>query len=394
MLNQNDFRLIKTCAGARAGELITPHGLVPTPVFLPVGSQGAIKTLTPEEVKDIGIKMVLANTYHLYLRPGIEVVAKMGGLHKFMAWDGAILTDSGGYQLFSLAPLCKVSDDGVTFRSHIDGSEHFLTPELAMQYQEALGADIIMVLDECSAYGDSLEKVQRAMLRTHRWAERCQKAQKRRDQALYAIIQGGVFPQLRRQSAEYLTSLGFAGYAIGGLSVGEPKKVTLAMVEETASLLPGNKPRYLMGVGSPEDIVEGVARGIDIFDSALPTRVARNGALFTWQGRRNIKNAAFSRMDQPIVPDCDCYTCRTFSAAYLHHLFKGEELLAYRLATIHNLSFIHNLMSKLRSAVLNGAFTTFKDNFWASYRPTDEQTRFNQKQKWLRSRKWRMEECL
>ena len=394
MLNQNDFRLIKTCAGARVGELITPHGLVPTPVFLPVGSQGAIKTLTPEEVKDIGIKMVLANTYHLYLRPGIEVVAKMGGLHRFMAWDGAILTDSGGYQLFSLAPLCKVSDDGVTFRSHIDGSEHFLTPELAMQYQEALGADIIMVLDECSAYGDSLEKVQRAMLRTHRWAERCQKAQKRRDQALYAIIQGGVFPQLRRQSAEYLTSLGFAGYAIGGLSVGEPKKVTLAMVEEMASLLPENKPRYLMGVGSPEDIVEGVARGIDIFDSALPTRVARNGALFTWQGRRNIKNAAFSRMDQPIVPDCDCYTCRTFSAAYLHHLFKGEELLAYRLATIYNLSFIHHLMGKLRSAVLNGTFSTFKDNFWASYQPTDEQTRFNQKQKWLKSRKWRAEECL
>ncbi len=386
MLNQNDFRLIKTCAGARAGELITPHGLVPTPVFLPVGSQGAIKTLTPEEVKDIGIKMVLANTYHLYLRPGIEVVAKMGGLHKFMAWDGAILTDSGGYQLFSLAPLCKVSDDGVTFRSHIDGSEHFLTPELAMQYQEALGADIIMVLDECSAYGDSLEKVQRAMLRTHQWAERCQKAQKRHDQALYAIIQGGVFPQLRRQSAEYLTSLDFAGYAIGGLSVGEPKKVTLATVEEMASLLPENKPRYLMGVGSPEDIVEGVARGIDIFDSALPTRVARNGALFTWQGRRNIKNAAFSRMDQPIVPDCDCYTCRTFSAAYLHHLFKGEELLAYRLATIHNLSFIHHLMGKSRSAVLNGTFSTFKDNFWASYQPTDEQTRFNQKQKWLKSR--------
>ena len=386
MLNQNDFRLIKTCAGARAGELITPHGLVPTPVFLPVGSQGAIKTLTPEEVKDIGIKMVLANTYHLYLRPGIEVVAKMGGLHKFMAWDGAILTDSGGYQLFSLAPLCKVSDEGVTFRSHIDGSEHFLTPELAIQYQEALGADIIMVLDECSAYGDSLEKVQRAMLRTHRWAERCQKAQKRHDQALYAIIQGGIFPQLRRQSAEYLTSLGFAGYAIGGLSVGEPKKVTLGMVEEMASLLPEDKPRYLMGVGSPEDIVEGVARGIDIFDSALPTRVARNGALFTWQGRRNIKNAAFSRMDQPIVPDCDCYTCRTFSAAYLHHLFKCEELLAYRLATIHNLSFIHNLMGKIRSAILDGTFSAFRDNFLASYQPTDEQTRVDQKQKWLKSR--------
>jgi len=386
--NQNDFRLIKTCpvGGARAGELVTPHGLVPTPVFLPVGSQGAVKTLTPEEVKDIGIKMVLANTYHLYLRPGIEVVAEMGGLHKFMAWDGAILTDSGGYQLFSLAPLCRVSNEGVTFRSHIDGSEHFLTPELVIQYQEALGADIIMVLDECSAYGGSLEKVQQAMVRTHQWAERCQKAQKRNDQSLYAIIQGGVFPQLRRQSAEYLTSLGFAGYAIGGLSVGEPKKVTLDMVEETVALLPEDKPRYLMGVGSPEDIVEGVARGIDIFDSALPTRVARNGALFTWHGRRNIRNAAFSRQDAPIVSDCDCYTCRTFSAAYLHHLFKSEELLVYRLATIHNLSFIHSLMGKIRSTILNGTFSTFKDNFRAGYQPTDEQTRFNQKQKWLKSR--------
>ncbi len=384
----NDFRLIQTCpkSGTRAGELITAHGLVPTPVFLPVGSQGAIKTLTPEEVKDIGVRMVLANTYHLYLRQGIEVVAKMGGLHKFMAWDGAILTDSGGYQIFSLAPLRRVSDEGVTFRSHIDGSKHFITPELIVQFQEALGADIIMVLDECPAYGDSPEKVQEAMVRTHQWAKRCQQAQKRNDQALYAIVQGGIFPQLRRQSAEYLTSLDFSGYAIGGLSVGEPKEATLAMVEETVAFLPEDKPRYLMGVGSPEDIVEGVARGIDMFDSALPTRVARNGALFTWQGRHNIRNAAFSRMDQPIVPDCDCYTCRTFSVAYLHHLFKSEELLAYRLATIHNLNFIHNLMSKIRGAILDGTFSTFRDNFRANYQPTDEQTRFSQKQKWLKSR--------
>ncbi len=388
MADLNNFCLRQTCpvSGARVGELVTAHGLVPTPVFLPVGSQGTVKTLTPEEVKGIGLKMVLANTYHLYLRPGIEVVDRMGGLHKFMAWDGAILTDSGGYQVFSLAPLRRVSDEGVTFRSHIDGSEHFLTPELAIQYQEVLGADIIMVLDECSAYDDSFEKVQEAMVRTHQWAERCRKAQRRDDQTLYAIIQGGVFPQLRRQSAEYLTSLGFSGYAIGGLSVGEPKEVTLAMVEETAALLPGDKPRYLMGVGSPEDIVEGVARGIDIFDSALPTRVARNGALFTWQGRRNIRNAAFSRMEQSLVPDCDCYTCRTFSAAYLHHLFKSEELLAYRLATIHNLKFIHDLMNKIRSAILSGTFSAFKEGFRANYRPTDEQARFNQKQKWLKSR--------
>jgi len=382
----NDFRLINSVSGARAGELITPHGVVPTPVFLPVGSQGTVKTLTPEEVKDIGVRMVLANTYHLYLRPGIEVVAKMGGLHKFMAWDGAILTDSGGYQIFSLAPLRQVSDEGVTFRSHIDGSEHFITPELIIQFQEALGADIIMVLDECSAYGDSLEKVRKAMVRTHQWAERCQRAQKRNGQALYAIVQGGIYPELRRRSAEYLTSLDFPGYAIGGLSVGEPKEMTLAMVEETVALLPGNKPRYLMGVGSPEDIVEGVARGMDMFDSALPTRVARNGALFTGQGRRNIRNAAFSRMEQPVVPDCECYTCRTFSAAYLHHLFKSEELLALRLATIHNLHFIHKLTGKIRSAILDGTFSAFRDNFLASYQPTDEQTRVSQKQKWLKGR--------
>ena len=388
MTNLSGFRLLQTCpvSGARAGELITPHGMVPTPVFLPVGSQGTVKTLTPEEVKDIGLRMVLANTYHLYLRPGIKVVAEMGGLHKFMAWHGAILTDSGGYQVFSLAPLRKVNDGGVTFRSHIDGSEHFITPESIIHFQEALGADIIMVLDECTAYGDSLEKVRQAMARTHQWAERCRKAKKHNDQSLYAIVQGGMYPELRRQSAGYLTSLDFAGYAIGGLSVGEPKEVTLAMVEETVPLLPGDKPRYLMGVGSPEDIVEGVSRGIDIFDSALPTRVARNGALFTGQGRRNISNAAFRRMESPIDPDCDCYTCRTFSAAYLHHLFKSGELLALRLATIHNLSFISRLMGEIRSAIMNGTFSTFRDNLLTNYQPTDEQMRVSQKQKWLESR--------
>ena len=384
---KNGFRLIKTCGGARAGELVTPHGAVPTPLFMPVGSQGAVKTLTPEEVKGIGYGMVLANTYHLYLRPGIEVVAGLGGLHKFMAWDGAILTDSGGYQIFSLAPLCRVSEEGVTFRSHIDGSEHFLTPELAIEYQEKLGADIIMVLDVCPAYGDSFEKVQQAMELTHRWAERCQKAHKRQHQALYAIVQGGVSPELRRQSAEFLTALDFAGYAIGGLSVGEPKKDTFEMVEKTVALLPEDRPRYLMGVGSPEDIVEGAARGIDIFDSALPTRVARNGAMFTWEGRRNISNAAFSRMEPPIVPDCGCYTCRTFSAAYLHHLFKCEELLSYRLATIHNLYFIHVLMEKVRSAIMDGTFPRFREEFWSRYQPTNEQVRVSQKQKWLKSKR-------
>jgi queuine tRNA-ribosyltransferase len=387
-LVNNPFRLIKSCPStkARAGELLTPHGVVPTPVFLPVASQGAIKTLTPEEVKAVGMSMVLANTYHLYLRPGIGVIEKLGGLHKFMGWDRALLTDSGGYQIFSLAPLRRVDDEEVTFRSHIDGSEHHFTPEMVIQFQEALGADIIMVLDECPAHDDGWERVKAAMERTHRWAERCQKAQKRRDQALYAIVQGGIFPELRRQSAAYLTSLGFTGYAIGGLSLGEPKKVTLAMIEETVAMLPADKPRYLMGVGSPEDIVEGVARGCDIFDSALPTRVARNGALFTWQGRHNIHNAVYSQMEEPVVTDCDCYTCRNFSAAYLHHLFNSGELLAYRLTTIHNLSFISSLINKIRGAIQNGTFPSFKESFLASYQPTNEELRLSQKQKWLKSR--------
>ena len=380
---------MQTCphSKARAGELLTPHGTVATPVFLPVGSQGAVKTLTPEEVKDIGMSMLLANTYHLYLRPGIAAVEKAGGLHSFMGWDGAILTDSGGYQVFSLASLRQVNDEGVIFRSHIDGSQHLISPELVIGFQEALGADIIMVLDECPAHDDSFEKVSRAMSRTHQWAGRCRRAQKRSDQALYAIVQGGIFPELRRQSAEYLTSLEFPGYAIGGLSLGEPKRVTLDITEETVALLPEHKPRYLMGVGSPEDLLEGIARGVDMFDSALPTRVARNGALFTGQGRRNIGNAAYRQMEQPVDPGCDCYTCRTFSAAYLHHLFNCGELLAYRLATIHNLRFISNLMSKARSAILDGTFNSFKDDFLVGYQPTDEQMRLNQKQRWLKSRR-------
>jgi len=385
-LPQEHFRLLKTCDGARAGELFTAHGMVPTPVFLPVGSQAAVKTLTPEEVRDTGFGMILANTYHLYLRPGVDVIAKMGGLHRFMAWDGAILTDSGGYQVFSLAPLCRVTDEGVTFRSHIDGSEHFLTPELAIQYQEALGADVIMVLDECPAYDVSQPKVRRSLTRTHRWAEKCLRAHQRSDQALYAIVQGGIFPELRRDSVEYLAVLDFPGYAVGGLSIGEPKETTLAVVERTAALMPELKPRYLMGVGSPEDIVEGVARGIDIFDSALPTRVARNGALFTGRGRLNIRNAVYSKMERPVDPDCDCYTCRSFSAAYLSHLFRSDELLALRLATIHNLRFISSLMGKIRSAVLDGTFSTFRHDFLSNYRTTNEQVRFEQKLKWLKGR--------
>jgi queuine tRNA-ribosyltransferase len=384
----HSFDLLKTCpqTGARVGELVTPHGKVPTPLFLPVGSQGAVKTLTPQEVKDIGYKMLLANTYHLYLRPGIEVIEGAGGLHNFMGWGGAILTDSGGYQVFSLSPLRQVSDDGVTFRSHIDGSQHHITPELAIEYQERLSADIIMALDECPAHDDSPEKVKEATERTHRWAERCLRAKKRSDQALYAIVQGGMSAELRRDSAQQLTALDFPGYAIGGLSLGEPKALTMTMIEETIACLPENKPRYLMGVGSPEDIVEGVARGCDIFDSALPTRVARNGALFSWEGRLNITNAAYKTMEQPIVADCNCYTCRNFSAAYLHHLFSCGELLAYRLATIHNLSFISQLVNKIRGAINDGTFLSFKEQFLSTYQPADEPTRLAQKKKWLKRR--------
>ncbi|MFH1383121.1 MAG: tRNA guanosine(34) transglycosylase Tgt [Chloroflexota bacterium] len=369
---------------ARAGELITSHGTVPTPVFLPVATRGTVKTLTPDEIKTIGLSMVLANTYHLYLRPGTALIEQMGGLHKFMSWDGAILTDSGGYQIFSLASLRQINDEGVVFRSHLDGSQHLITPELAVQYQEALGADVIMALDECPPHDAPLAKVQEATERTHQWAKRCQQAHHRSDQSLFAIVQGGIFPELRRQSAEYLASLDFPGYGIGGLSLGEPKQVMFSIIEETVPLLPENKPRYLMGVGSPEDLMEGVARGIDIFDCALPTRTARNGSLFTEQGRMNIRNAAYGRMEQPAVPGCRCYTCRHFSAAYLHHLFNAQELLAYRLATIHNLTFISDLMQKIRSAILDGTFASFKDKFLATYQPTDEETRLEQKQKWLK----------
>jgi queuine tRNA-ribosyltransferase len=382
------FRLVKACqnTGARAGELITQHGVVPTPVFIPLASQATVKTLTPPDLKDMGIKMILSNTYHLYLRPGIPLIEKMGGLHKFMDWEGSILTDSGGYQVFSLARLREVNDEGVLFRSHIDGSEHMITPEMVVQFQESLGSDIMMVLDECSPHDAHYEKVNEAMQRTHRWAEKCKKAQMNSNQVLYAIVQGGMFTDLRHQSAECLVKMDFPGYAIGGLSLGEPKKVMMEMVDETVSMLPESKPRYLMGVGTPEDIVESVARGIDIFDSSLPTRIARNGTLLTRLGRRNIRNAVYDSMEQPLDPDCDCYTCRSFSAAYLHHLFDCQELLAYRLATIHNITFMSRLMTEIREYIMNDSFTFFKENFMKKYQPTDEKVRLEQKQKWLKAR--------
>ena len=372
---------------ARAGELITPHGVIPTPVFMPVGSQASIKTLTPEEVESIGARIILSNTYHLYLRPGVEVIKKLGGLHRFMGWNGAILTDSGGYQVFSLSALTKVTDEGVTFRSHIDGSTHFITPEMAVELQEGLGSDIAMVLDEPSASDSPLPKVREAMDRTHRWAERCLKSHKDGGQQLFAIVQGGFSAEMRRQSAEYLTSLDFPGYALGGLSLGEPKELTWEIARNTLQYLPETKPRYLMGVGSPEDVIEAVGLGIDMMDCVLPTRVARNGALFTREGRVNIDNASFRESSSPIEVDCDCYTCRHFSAAYVNHLFHARELLAYRLATIHNLRFMARLMQDMRARIMDGSFEGFRGEFLSSYRTTDEGIRLEQKQKWIRARK-------
>jgi queuine tRNA-ribosyltransferase len=382
----NEIRILKTSGKARAGELNTQHGIIKTPVLCPVGTQGSVKTLTPQDVNDLGMQMILANTYHLYLRPGIQVIEKLGGLHKFMNWHGAILTDSGGYQLYSLSKLRQINDEGVIFRSHIDGSQHTFTPELAIKYQESIGADIIMVLDECIDHNESRERVWAAMVRTHQWAERCLKAHNKQGQALYAIVQGGVFPDLRKQSARYLTALNFDGFAIGGLSIGEPKSVTFDITEQMSALLPTDKPRYLMGVGAPEDVVECVERGIDIFDCAMPTRVARNGALYTPTGRVDIENAVYKEQEGSIDPTCHCYTCQNFSAAYLHHLFRSKELLAYRLATIHNLAFMSNLVQAVRNSILDGTFDEFRKKFLATYKTTDENTRINQKQKWLEAR--------
>lgn len=378
---------MKACSNtqARVGELATRHGIVSTPTFLPVASQGTVKTLTPEEIKDIGISIILGNAYHLYLRTGIDVIEKLGGLHQFMGWDGPMLTDSGGYQIFSLARLCRVSDEGVVFRSHIDGSEHRLTPELIIEFQQGLGADIIMTLDECRAINVSMAMAREAVERTYRWAVRCRKHHQSSEQLLFGIVQGSVFPELRQQSAETITSLDFPGYAIGGLSLGEPKELTWAMVDKTIPFLPSDKPRYLMGSGSPEDIIEGVSRGIDLFDSALPTRVARNGALFTMQGRKNIRKTVYKTRELPIDVGCDCYTCRMFSTAYLHHLFKCEELLAYRLATIHNLRFVTRLLEQIRAAIQEDTFVTFKNEFLGRYQITDEDARLAQKQRWLGS---------
>jgi queuine tRNA-ribosyltransferase len=342
---------------------------------MPVGTQATVKTLSPDELRDLGAECILSNSYHLYLRPGSGTIARLGGLHQFMGWDRAILTDSGGFQVFSLAHLRTIGEEGVRFRSHIDGSEHFFSPESVMRIEEDLGADIIMAFDECSPYPSTLEYAEQAMERTHRWAERCLAAHNRNDQALFGIVQGGVFPELRARSAEFLSSMDFPGYGIGGLSVGEPKELMYSVLGETTQHLPAEKPRYLMGVGSPEDLFECVARGVDMFDCVLPTRIARNGALFTHSGRLNIRNARFAEDASPVEEGCDCYTCRHFSRAYIRHLIKSDEILGLRLTTLHNLRFLLALTGEIREAVKTGTFAALFAAFKARYSPVDEDAR-------------------
>ena len=364
------FRVTAQCrqSRARAGVLQTAHGAVATPVFMPVGTQGTVKSLAPADLVEVGATVVLGNAYHLYLHPGAALIASCGGLHKFMAWPGVILTDSGGFQVFSLTDLRRITPDGVSFRSHHDGSEHLFTPERVMEIEAELGADIIMAFDECPPFHSDRQYHAEAMVRTHRWAARCLAAQRRPDQALFGITQGGTFPDLRVESARFLAGLDLPGHAIGGLSLGEPKEVTWAMVEATVAALPPDKPRYLMGVGTPEDLVEAVGQGIDMLDSVMPTRVGRNGALFTRGGRLNIRNAPFRTRDAPVEAGCDCYTCRTFSGAYLHHLFRCAEPLAYRLATIHNLRFMVRLTEEIRTAIPAGRWPALRAALLAGYR--------------------------
>ena len=340
---------------ARAGIFTTPHGDLQTPVFAPVGTQATVKTLTPEQLKGINASLVLSNTYHLYLRPGDELVRDMGGLHNFMQWHDPMLTDSGGFQVFSLSKTRKIDDDGVTFKSHIDGSTHRFTPEKSIQIQENLGADIIMAFDECSDPNDAAyTKI--AMQRTHLWAERSVNAKTRADQALFGIVQGGVNADLRAESAKFIASLDMPGIAIGGLSVGETKEEMHDMLDVVVPLLPENKPRYLMGVGTPEDLINGIAQGVDIFDCVLPTRLARHHSAFVPEGRLNMMNAVFARDARPLDETCDCYTCQTFTRAYIRHLIVAKELLAGTLLSIHNLRALIRIMESIRSYIADGSF--------------------------------------
>lgn len=386
-----DFQLQHTDGSARAGELVTPHGKALTPFFMPVATQATVKGLTPEEVRGVGAQVVLSNAYHLYLRPGVETVSKLGGLHKFMGWDGPILTDSGGFQAFSMGPLRKVSDDGIKFRSHIDGSEHNFTPKLATANQEALAPDIAMCFDQCIAYGATEAEVRQAMDRTHHWAQDCFDVHQASPtgaasgQALFGIVQGGTFEELRDESARVISAIPFHGYAVGGLAVGENKEDMYRFTGQVTELLPQDKPRYLMGVGSPEDLVEGVARGIDMYDCALPTRVARNGSMFTPEGRVDISKARYAEQQGPLDETCDCYTCQNYSAAYLRHLFRAKELLGLRLASIHNLRFVLSLMERMRAAIFEDRFESFRRGFMDAYKPANEVARQQQKEHWLRT---------
>lgn len=352
---------------ARLGLLRTPHGTVETPVFMPVGTQATVKAVTPEEVREVGGEIILSNTYHLYLRPGHELVRKAGGLHRFMHWDGPILTDSGGFQVFSLSPLRKVSEEGVTFRSHIDGSEHFFSPEKAMEVQMALGSDIAMAFDECAPYPCSREYALEALERTTRWARRCLAVHRREDQGVFGIIQGSIFPELREKSARELIEFDFPGYAIGGLSVGEPKHLMYEIIDHTVPLLPEEKPRYLMGVGSPDCLVEGVMKGIDMFDCVLPTRIARNGTVLTRRGKLVVRNAEYAEDLAPLEPGCGCYACRHYSRAYIRHLIKAGEVLGIRLTTIHNLYFVMKLMEEIKDAIRRGEIKEYRDKFLKEY---------------------------
>ncbi len=356
---------------ARVGKVITPHGEIDTPVFIPVGTKGAVKTLTPEELRVMGAQLILGNTYHLYLRPGHKVVKEAGGLHRFMHWDGPIITDSGGYQIFSLSPTLKVTDEGVKFRSIFDGSIHFLSPERVMEIQHALGADIIMVLDQCTPYPAEFDYIREAVLRTLNWAERCKKNHENPKQALFGIIQGGIHPSLRRLSAEKTLEIDFPGYGIGGFSVGEPHDLMFEVLEPTLSFIPFDKPRYLMGVGNPSSLLESIGLGIDMFDCALPTRVARNGAVFTTEGKINLRNARYIRDFKPLDSSCSCYVCGNYTRAYLRHLHNIGEILAHRLLTWHNLAFIFNLLADARKAILDDSFAKFREDFLTRY-PTSE----------------------
>ena len=364
------FELLATDGAARAGRLTTAHGAVDTPVFMPVGTRGAVKSLSPDDLRDAGAQIVLGNTYHLLLRPGHEVIRELGGLHRFMGWEGALLTDSGGFQVWSLARRRKITADGVEFRSPLDGAAHFLSPELAIEIQHALGADVIHPLDECLGYPATRPDAERSLALTLAWAARSQAAHRARGmgrQALFGIVQGGTDESLRRRAVAETVALGFVGYAIGGMAVGEPKPAMDETIELVAGLLPAGRPHYLMGVGKPEDLVEAIARGVDMFDCVLPTRNARNGQCFTWDGPVAIKHARFTRDPAPLDGACACYACRRFSRAYLRHLFMSDELLAYRLLSLHNVHFFVGLVRAMRMAIAAGAFGAFKARFFSRY---------------------------